>query len=513
MQMSPSKTFRCFPLCGCLMLLLFMSCRRDVALERALTLAGDNRQELEYVLQHYKDDSLKLAAARFLIENMSYHFYEEEFYALPSGERYRPRLTDFPTEEAGKAHLDSLARAGCMAERHRYRDIRTLDGAFLVRNIDLAFEAWRKPWAKQVPFSVFCQYILPYRISHEYPSGLRKEMMDKFTPLLDSAGVSTPLEACSLLNARLGTLMKYKKNSLPFYPTIEETYAWGGARCEGLCDLGLFVMRAVGIPVAMDKTLWTRIDWGHNWGAVWQDGRFHCFAPREQLPGEYLPVLNGRGYLRPGKVYRSHFGLCSVPSGEESADDGYAIWLKSPLLEDVSPEYLERPVDVRVATDRIREFAYTSGQVYLCVYNYYRWEPVAMGCRTDTVCLFRQVGGDNIFIVADSPSVGQLRFLTAPFHVDAHGHIRKFIPRMDRTRAFMFPKRKRLLKRPHTLHYWDVESASFSPLEYNSTADSTQSYTDIPENALLWFTVPDRIVNQRVFYLENDSVITMNLIR
>ncbi len=513
MRMPPSKIFRCFPLCGCLMLLLFPSCRRDVALERALALAGENRQELEHVLWHYKDDSLKLAAARFLIENMPYHFYEEEFYALPGDGRHRPQLTDFSTEEAGKAHLDSLARAGRMVERHRYKDIQTLDSAFLVRNIDLAFEAWMKPWARRVPFAVFCRYILPYRTSREYPSGLRKEMMDRFTPLLDSAGVSTPLEACSLLNARLETLMKYKKNSPPFYPTIEETYAWGGARCEGLCDLGLFVMRAVGIPVALDKTLWTRMDWGHNWGAVWQDGRFHSFAPGEQLPGEYLPVLNGRGNLRPAKVYRSHFGLCSVPGKEEGADDGYATWLKSPLLEDVSPEYLERPVDVRVSTDRIREFMHASGRVYLCAYNYYWWEPIAMGCRTDTVCQFHRGGCDNIFIVADSPSGGRLRFLTAPFHADASGHVRKFIPRTDQTRAFTFPKRKRLLKRPYTLHYWDAESASFSPLEYDSTADSTQSYTNIPENALLWFTVPDRIVNQRVFYLENDSVITMDLIR
>ena len=507
------RTFRFFPACAFLVVLCLQSCRRDAALERALAFAGDNRRELEGVLLHYKDDSLKQAAARFLIANMPYHFYEEEFYALPGGGRYRPRLTDFPTEEACNAHLDSLARAGRMGERHRYKDIRTLDSAFLVRNIDLAFEAWRKPWARRVPFPVFCRYILPYRISREYPSGLRKEMMDRFIPLLDSSGVSSPLEACSLLNRKLATVMRYKKNSLPFYPTIEETYAWGGARCEGLCDLGLFVMRAAGIPVVMDKTLWTRMDWGHNWGAVWHEGRFHSFAPGEQLPGEYLPVLNSRGHLRPAKVYRSHFEPCPASGSGEVPDDGYGTWLKSPLLEDVSMEYLDRPVDVRVSTDRIREFAHASGQVYLCAYNYYKWEPVAVGCRTDTTCLFRQVGGDNIFIVADSPAAGQLRFLTAPFHADAHGHVRKFIPRPDRPQAFTFPKRKRLLKRFYTLHYWDVEAAAFSPLEYSSTADSTQSYTNIPENALLWFTVPDRIVNQRVFFLENDSVITMNLIR
>ncbi|WP_289148300.1 transglutaminase domain-containing protein [uncultured Bacteroides sp.] len=513
LTMDIRRTFRFFPACAFLVVLCLQSCRRDAALERALAFAGDNRRELEGVLLHYKDDSLKQAAARFLIANMPYHFYEEEFYALPGGGRYRPRLTDFPTEEACNAHLDSLARAGRMGERHRYKDIRTLDSAFLVRNIDLAFEAWRKPWARQVPFPVFCRYILPYRISREYPSGLRKEMMDRFIPLLDSSGVSSPLEACSLLNRKLATVMRYKKNSLPFYPTIEETYAWGGARCEGLCDLGLFVMRAAGIPVVMDRTLWTRMDWGHNWGAVWHEGRFHSFAPGEQLPGEYLPVLNSRGHLRPAKVYRSHFEPCPASGSGEVPDDGYGTWLKSPLLEDVSMEYLDRPVDVRVSTDRIREFAHASGQVYLCAYNYYKWEPVAVGCRTDTTCLFRQVGGDNIFIVADSPAAGQLRFLTAPFHADAHGHVRKFIPRPDRPQAFTFPKRKRLLKRFYTLHYWDVEAAAFSPLEYGGTADSTQSYTNIPENALLWFTVPDRIVNQRVFFLENDSVITMNLIR
>lgn len=506
MRMFRNRIFRCFPVCGCLLALSFLSCHRDAALERALTFADENRQELERVLLHYKNDSLKLAAARFLIENMPYHFYEEEFYVLPGGKKYRPQLTDFPTEEACKAHLDSLARVGCRMERHRYKDILALDSAFLVRNIDLAFEAWQKPWAKQVPFPVFCRYILPYRTSREAPSGLRKELMERFIPLLDSAGVATPLEACSLLNAKLGTVMKYKKNSLPFYPTIEETYAWGGARCEGLCDLGLFAMRAVGIPVAMEQTVWTRMDLGHYWGAVWDEGRFHSFAPGEQPPGEYLPVLNSKKYLRPAKVYRSHFDLCFVPSNKEEVDDGYRTWLKSPLLEDVSLEYLEEPIEICVATDCIREFAQTSGQIYLCAYNYYKWDPVAMGCRTDTVCRFDRVRGENVFIVADSPTGEQLRFLTAPFHVDASGHVRKFIPRLEHRQAFTLRKREKLLKRPHTLHYWDVEAAAFLPLEYSSTADSTQSYTNIPENALLWFTVPDRIVNQRVFILDNGKV-------
>ena len=52
--------------------ILVQSCNHT-SLEQALDKAGANRQELEQVLEHYKDDELKLKAARFLIENMDAH--------------------------------------------------------------------------------------------------------------------------------------------------------------------------------------------------------------------------------------------------------------------------------------------------------------------------------------------------------------------------------------------------------------------------------------------------------
>ena len=44
--------------------------RAEARLEIALHDAGENRNELECVLEHYKDDNRKLKVARFLIENM-----------------------------------------------------------------------------------------------------------------------------------------------------------------------------------------------------------------------------------------------------------------------------------------------------------------------------------------------------------------------------------------------------------------------------------------------------------
>lgn len=61
----------------CSFFLLF-SClnspNKDIILQNALEQAGNNRSELEKVLEYYKNDSLKLEAARFLIRNMPYHY-------------------------------------------------------------------------------------------------------------------------------------------------------------------------------------------------------------------------------------------------------------------------------------------------------------------------------------------------------------------------------------------------------------------------------------------------------
>ena len=59
-----------------LLLVIFLySCREATSrLEQTLQLAGDNKLELQKVLDHYASDSLKLKAAIFLIENMPGHY-------------------------------------------------------------------------------------------------------------------------------------------------------------------------------------------------------------------------------------------------------------------------------------------------------------------------------------------------------------------------------------------------------------------------------------------------------
>lgn len=218
-----------------LILSFFFTCspKEKNDLKSILEKAGKNKKELETVLKHYKDDSLKLKAALFLIENMPYHFSIEEYFLSPNGVKYRPDLKKINKEASMREHCDSLLKHNYKIYRKKKSDIQTLDSKFLIDNIDLAFIAWQKPGAKNITFTNFCRFILPYRVQTEETSNLRREIMERFLPLLDSANVHTPLEASSILNMRLRELIMYKETGSPLYPTIEETYYSGISQCDG----------------------------------------------------------------------------------------------------------------------------------------------------------------------------------------------------------------------------------------------------------------------------------------
>ena len=72
---------------------------KGVSLEQALSMSGENQAELEKVLEYYKNDSIKLEAARYLIRNMPFHFSRMEYFVSPEGERYVPDIRNFTDKE------------------------------------------------------------------------------------------------------------------------------------------------------------------------------------------------------------------------------------------------------------------------------------------------------------------------------------------------------------------------------------------------------------------------------
>jgi len=153
-------------------LLVLLSCNKRNFLDKALDKAGDNRKELEKVLNRYNQtpkDSLKYKAAVFLIENMCHHSYKsslnqfaEAFDSIANHPYNRERLHVF------FALLDSISKKTKSPQIKIFNDIESLSSEFIINNIELAFKAWyRIPKDKRASFDEFCNYILPYRSTDE----------------------------------------------------------------------------------------------------------------------------------------------------------------------------------------------------------------------------------------------------------------------------------------------------------------------------------------------------------
>lgn len=485
---------------------LLLSCsahkEKGISLEQALSMAGENRKELEKVLEYYKDDSLKLKAAQYLIVNMPFHFSRTEYFLSPDNQRYVPDIARFSDSQAVENHCDSLSANGYAIQKEIVYDSKTLSSYYLIRNIDLAFRAWQKPWAKDVAFDDFCRYILPYRSQMEPISDMRQILMERYLQILDTNQVKNAFDACMLINAQFMTDLKYKKTGNPLYPTIEETYHAKTGECEALCNLAIFVMRAAGIPVVVQNTTWTRMDLGHSWGAVWQDGKFYDFSPAFVQPDTYRKRLTTTRFLKPAKVYRFLFE--PDLKKEKTEDDGFITFLKSPLLRDVTIEGECPTFDLQLVADKA--VSSTQKQIYLCTYNNGQWEPLAIGALRDSICEFKNVAGNNIFIVAEAIDKYNLHYITVPFLAKADGSVHKFIPNIHELEQTILPQQK--YSSATELHYWDISNNQFRFINCDSIHVNSQLYTQIPENSLLMFKTTPQSTG-KLGFIQGDTLINI----
>lgn len=471
----------------------------DRQLRSALDQAGENRQELEKVLDHYRKEPLKRKAACYLIANMIYHVGVDEYLESPDGERYPFALENFTTQKmAAKKYCDSLQQVGYTLKSVGLPDIKTLSGDFLIDNIDRAFEVWEKPWARQIGFEDFCRYILPYRSQTEKACPLREEFMKRYLPLVEQAHATTPLEACVVVNDQLQKDIRYFATGSPFYPSIEETQRSGVSRCEGLAAYGAFAMRAVGIPVTIDFTIWPKVALGHVWCAVLNnDGRFYDFSPAYAYdPAKRLAWYREKKLRVPAKVYRMEFGRNSDASLRSS---GYVTNFEGPTVHDVTTLY---PFPVwSLQIELLPEFAQAEGPAYLCVFNRHKWIPLVRGeCRNGRATM-ADVVGDNVFIIADSPDGKTLRTISAPFFVDTLGQTRYFNADLSARDTVVLQKTR---VSDHPLSYWDDRRQCFEELgEPDSVTDTTYIYRNLPHNALFLYAFPPHFWHDaRIFFVE-----------
>jgi hypothetical protein len=175
--------------------------------------SGNNQKsDKERLIKNYAsvEDSLKRKAVTFLFDNMAEHTSD-----IPANIWYGT----VPDNEI-------------------------LDNKFLADDIDLAFRLWNKyPWADSVPLEIFMNYLLPYKVYGEEPSGWRHFFHHKYKDTLASFIKTYSAEDIKISNNlyyvilvdEVGSWFKY--SSTPFFkarhPGFNELMETKSADCYG----------------------------------------------------------------------------------------------------------------------------------------------------------------------------------------------------------------------------------------------------------------------------------------
>ncbi len=153
-------------------------------------------------------------------------------------------------------------------------DLKSLKAEFLLGNIALAYKARQESaWGNRLPEDVFLNDVLPYANINERRDSWRKELHDRFWPLVKD------MQAPGLAGAKLNQVIfkelnvKYSTQRRRADQGPRESMESGLASCTGLSILLIDSCRACGVPARFVGTpLWTDKSGNHSWVEIWDDG-------------------------------------------------------------------------------------------------------------------------------------------------------------------------------------------------------------------------------------------------
>lgn len=394
--------------------------------------SSDNQIELNKVIAHYSEepsDSLKLKATYFLLKNMEGWYY----YEGSQLDHYQEYFKLIRRDEQHGAYFmyafNNLYAPFSVKNLKKCNDIETVRANDMINNIDLAFKVWQEqPWGKHLKFNDFCEYVLPFRIKDEVPADNRKDLYERFNHLLDSLRRinGDAVAAGRVINDELGQpkwLFTDRTSFLPHFKASQITKYRAGS-CREMTDLALYVMRSVGIPVAIDFVQqWPYRSSGHEFNVLLDShGKMVSFLGAEDSPGTPHKPLTKKG-----KVYRHIFennplSLANfIKPGEE-----VPVFLKDKKIKDVTDEYaVVHPVTILLGTNGYAKSA-NARLVYLTVFDNKKWVPIDGAVISNNQASFKKLEGNIVYM----PGYYRNREILpagSPFILDEHGQMHMLI--------------------------------------------------------------------------------------
>jgi hypothetical protein len=418
---------------------LLVSCDKKQT-NPALWNIGSHKKKFKKIFDHYSkpEDSLKLRAAKFLVQNMENHFYYQannedeldQFFKnfeqqVLIDDPCSPRVKTTLRQELIEIEINKAFNNGKITKaKYRKRfDIKTLSPAFLIENIEYAFKAWEFPWARNYTFEEFCTYILPYRYGNETPGPWRKQIYEEFKWIADSLkNPDNSLEVATYLNHQFFRKLNISKklDDLGIKLKISnQKDASIYANCFEQAGFGVCMLRSLGIPATIvNVPRWAHLSNGHELtGMLDSEKKWHYFNFGERGPDINL-------MYNPPKMFFKRFDKMEN---------------FRPILEDASDK-LMKVVDFEVSVQNVK----ADHEVYLCVFGNLSWHPLFMSENKEGKVIFKNIGKGRSLYMAAVKSNGKLKAVSSIFKSDTLGNLSYLTPNHEKVRSVSlsrkFPK-------------------------------------------------------------------------
>ena len=395
---------------------------------------------LEWVPFYYRYltfSQKKADAARFLLDGMPYHtsagmaqsipaelkVLQQETDALYASIISGYTLADYPSDSLRRKQderrplieADTIPEAVCDWAPHADAEIVT--PRFLIRHINNAFRVWkRSPFARELTFDEFKEYILPYRCIEGYgflEDG--KEYARWFGKYVRSDTAQTVRQCVEAYNKAIGNMRWLNGRSTREKASgIYDLYTNSLHDCVDVASYGCNILRACGVPTVVEYNVCYRNLSGRHYHCALKNaasGEWETFNPESSLPGD-----GDWAFAETMNVYRQMYGAQKdTPWFLRAEGESVPPVLSNPCIRDVTSR-LRHTVSITMPCS----YDGPNNLVYLATFN--RSDggvlPVTWGVvdKAQRQVTFPNAIPDAIYVLVCTEQ-RYLRVLSAPFFI------------------------------------------------------------------------------------------------
>lgn len=396
-------------------------CQRDttglpmlVDLNSAMALSGENRLELQKVLDYYREekpDRLKLKAAEFLISNMVAHYA----VAGKTMERLKrdidTTLRDQPNAVKLFFYLMAARIAKAQGNHTVEYDLHSITSDYLIKNIERSFDIWQDLKNHyDLPVEDFFKYVLPYRINNEPLTEWKDSAYYYLYDFQKGEQLGFSLTSYqSYIAAKVGSVYSFETLKNQLSDSLFRKYT---IDCIDRAYCTQINNQLFGVPIAVDFVPHFPTQENRHYWTITRDHRY----------------VNSKYYFSntpyTAKVYRKTSFINPIPEDKKNFVPGF---IRDPYKTDVTEEY----ENVTQLEYKFKTMQSDTKYAYLCVFNNLAWNEVAWSEVRNGKGVFGKIGRDIIYLPCYYSGHRQV-LADYPLWVKLNGEATSLIPDKDK---------------------------------------------------------------------------------